>query len=289
MCDSSTAPRQNQLEAICQSISKGKLTAQQIHNILLEEIAVELNKPQEEVDIAYVNACQDILTELNRKRAAATQSHYEESLIAVQRKIQPRFFFSPRTALGRFAVIMCIAVLIVTSSLILPEGWIITRQSEDEGQYIMQGVKTPEGFVSIAEAGPSLNKGGTYNTSEWSEVVQLLGGIPPVPQWLPSGWSIHQYSVGLMSNVSSLTITYAHPQKDTIMTYTYYAFFDYNLHMAVEQEGVGAYETLDDGTVIYIATNMGHHTAVWHTDQVEYMVTGEITRAELLRIVEEIK
>ena len=289
MSDSSTATRQIQLEAIRQSISEGKLTAQQIHNILLEEIAAELNKPQEEVDIAYVNTCQDFLTELNRNRAAATPSHYEENLIAVQRKTQPRFSFSPRTALGRFAVVMCIAILIVTSSLILPEGWIITRQSEDEGQYIMQSVKTPDGFVSVAEAGPSLRDVGLYSTSEWSEVVQLLGGIPPVPQWLPSGWYINQFAVGIMDKASSLTITYSNENKDSHLTYTYYIFFEYNLYMAVEQDSAGFYERLNDGTTVFITTNMGNLCASWHTDHAEFMVTGTITSEELLQIVDAVE
>lgn len=289
MNDSSTASRQIQIEAIRQSISNGDLTAQQIHDVMLAEITTELSKPQEEVDIDYVNACQALLMELNSPRAAVTPSHYEQNLTAVRKKFQPRFSFAPHTLWGRFATVLCLIVLITTAGLLMPEGWIITRQSEDEGQYIMQGVKTPDGFVSIAEAGPSLNASGFYTTSEWSEVVQLLGGIPPVPQWIPSGWSIHQYTVGLMSNVSSLTITYAHSEVDTMMTYTYNIFFDYNLHMAVEQDGAGVYETMHDGTEFYVTTNMGYHTAVWHTDNVEFMVTGEVTKNEMLRIVDEIK
>ena len=289
MSDSSTATRQIQLEAIRQSISEGKLTAQQIHNILLEEIAAELNKPQEEVDIAYVNACQDFLTELNRNRAAAAPSHYEENLIAVQRKFQPRFSFSPRTALGRFAVVMCIAILIVTSSLILPEGWIITRQSEDEGQYIMQGIETPDGFRSVAEAGPATGRSGMYVTSEWAEAVQYMGGIPPVPQWLPSGWNISKFSIGLADNVSTLTISYVHPDVTSILTYTYYAFFDSNLYMVVEQDAAGTYEVLKDGTKVYLTTNLGNRTATWYTDHAEYMISGELTKEELLRMATEIK
>lgn len=289
MSDSSTATRQIQLEAIRQSISDGKLTAQQIHNILLEEIAAELNKTQEEVDIAYVNTCQDFLTELNRNRAAATPSHYEENLIAVQRKTQPRLSFSPRTALGRFSVVMCIAILIVTSSLILPEGWIITRQSEDEGQYIMQGIETPDGFRSVAEAGPATGRSGMYVTSEWSEVVQYMGGIPPVPQWLPSGWNISKFSIGISDNVSTLTISYVHPDVTSILTYTYYAFFDSNLYMVVEQDEAGTYEVLKDGTNVYLTTNLGNRTATWYTDHAEYMISGELTREELLRMASEIK
>lgn len=289
MHDSSMAPRQIQIEAIRQSISRGDLTAQQIHDILLAEIAAELSKPQEEVDIDYVNVCQDFLMELNSSRTAVLTSHYEKNLTAVRKKIQSRFSFGPRTILGRFAAVMCIIVLITVTGILLPEGWIITHQSEDEGQYIMQGIKTPEGFVSVAEAGPVTGRSGMYVTSDWSEVIQYMGGVPPVPQWLPSGWYISQYSVGLTSNVSSLTISYAHPNIPTILTYTYYAFFDSNLYMAVEQDEAGSYEVLKNGTNVYVTTNLGNRTATWYTDHAEYMISGELTREELLRVAEEIK
>ncbi len=45
MSDSSAARSQIHLEAIRQEISEGRLTTQQIHNILLKEISNELNKP----------------------------------------------------------------------------------------------------------------------------------------------------------------------------------------------------------------------------------------------------
>lgn len=289
MNDSSTAHRQIQIEAIRQSISSGDLTAQQIHDTLLTEITAELSKSQEEVDIDYVNVCQEFLMELNRSRAAAVPSHYEQNLTAVRRRFHSRFSFGPRTFLGRFAAIMCLVVLITTAGLLVPEGWIITLHSEDEGQYIMQGVKTPDGFVSVAEAGPSLRDVGLYSTSEWSEVVQLLGGIPPVPQWLPSGWYINQFTVGIMDKASSLTITYSNENKDSHLTYTYYIFFEYNLYMAVEQDSAGFYERLNDGTTVYITTNMGNLCASWHTDHAEFMVTGTITSEELLQIVDAVE
>lgn len=289
MNDSSTAHRQIQIEAIRQSISSGDLSAQQIHDTLLTEISAELSKSQEEVDIDYVNACQEFLMELNSSRVAAARNHYEQNLTAVRRRLQSHFSFGPRTILGRFAVVMCLAVLTTVTSMLLPEGWIITRQSEDEGQYIMQGIKTPEGFVSVAEAGPATGRSGIYVTSDWAEVIQYMGGIPPVPQWLPSGWYVSQYSVGLMSSVSSLTISYAHPDIATILTYTYYAFFDSNLYMVVEQDEAGSYEVLKNGTNVYVTTNLGNQTATWYTDHAEYMISGELTREELLRVAEEIK
>lgn len=289
MNDSSTASRQLQIEAIHQSISNGDLTAQQIHDVMLAEITTELSKPQEEVDIDYVNACQALLMELNIPRAAVTPSHYEQNLTAVRKKFQPRFSFVPHTIWGRFATVLCLMVLITTAGLLMPEGWIITRQSEDKGQYIMQGIKTPEGFVSVAEAGPSHNKNGNYTTLEWSEVVYYLGGIPPVPQWLPSGWYVYQYTVGLMNSASTLTVTYAHESKDSYLTYTYYIFFDYDLFMTIEQDGTGIYETLADGTTVYLTTNIDSLCASWYTDHAQFMVTGEMSKENLLRIVESIK
>ena len=95
MSDSSMAYSQIQLEAIRQAISDGRLTAQQIHSILLEEITNELNKPKEEVDTEYISACQELLGSLNRSRTAAVVSHYEENLQAIRNKMQPRFSFSP--------------------------------------------------------------------------------------------------------------------------------------------------------------------------------------------------
>lgn len=287
MSDSSTATRQIQLEAIRQSISEGKLTAQQIHDILLEEIAVELNKPQEEVDIAYVNACQDFLMELSRNRAAATPSHYEENLIAVQRKIQPRFSFSPHTTLGRFAVVMCIVILIVTSSLILPEGWIITRQSEDEGQYIMQGIETPDGFRSVAEAGPALDHIGVYKTNDWQEAVHLLGGKPYVPQWLPTGWSILSYTVALTDVSSGLTIVYYNETSDARIVFQSTTFFELSsLHRYVEQDEEGVTIELSNGTQIYFTDNLGKSTATWYSTNCSYLLSGAISRTELIRIAE---
>ena len=96
-------------------------------------------------------------------------------------------------------------------------------------------------------------------------------------------------TVGIMDKASSLTITYSNENKDSHLTYTYYIFFEYNLYMAVEQDSAGFYERLNDGTTVYITTNMGNLCASWHTDHAEFMVTGTITSEELLQIVDAVE
>lgn len=286
MCDSSVAYSQIQLEAIRQAISDGRLTAQQMHCILLEEISNELNKPKEEVDTEYINACQELLGSLNRSRTAVV-SHYEENFQAIQNKMQPRFSFSPCTGWRRLATAMCLALVFLCVGLFIPEGWIITHQTEDEGQYIMQGIETPSGFGSVADAGPALDHIGIYDTTSWQEVVYLMGGKPQVPHWLPSGWSILTYTVSLTDVSSGLTIIYLHDETGGSLLFQSTTFFDLSsLYSYIEQNSEGVVTELADGTKVYITDNIDNATATWHSTHSTYLLSGDVTHDELVRIVD---
>ena len=287
MSDSSVAYSQIQLEAIRQAISDGRLTAQQIHSILLEEITNELNKPKEEVDTEYISACQELLGSLNRSRTAAVVSHYEENLQAIRNKMQPRFSFSPCTGWKRIATAMCLALVFLCVGLFIPEGWIITHQTEDKGQYIMQGIETPAGFGSVADAGPALNRIGTYDTTSWQEVVHLMGGKPQVPHWLPSGWTILTYTVSLTDVSSGLTIIYLHDETGGSLLFQSTTFFDLSsLYSYIEQNSEGVVTELADGTKVYITDNIDNATATWHSTHSTYLLSGDVTKDKLVRIVD---
>ena len=286
MCDSSVAYSQIQLEAIRQAISDGRLTAQQMHCILLEEISNELNKPKEEVDTEYINACQELLGSLNRSRTAVV-SHYEENFQAIQNKMQPRFSFSPCTGWRRLVTAMCLALVFLCVGLFIPEGWIITHQTEDEGQYIMQGIETPSGFGSVADAGPALDHIGIYDTTSWQEVVYLMGGKPQVPHWLPSGWSILTYTVSLTDVSSGLTIIYLHDETGGSLLFQSTTFFDLSsLYSYIEQNSEGVVTELADGTQVYITDNIDNATATWHSTHSTYLLSGDVTHDELVHIVD---
>lgn len=287
MSDSSVAYSQIQLEAIRQAISDGRLTAQQIHSILLEEITNELNKPKEEVDTEYISACQELLGSLNRSRTAAVVSHYEENLQAIRNKMQPRFSFSPCTGWKRIATAMCLALVFLCVGLFIPEGWIITHQTEDKGQYIMQGIETPAGFGSVADAGPALDHIGIYDTTSWQEVVHLMGGKPQVPHWLPSGWTILTYTVSLTDVSSGLTIIYLHDETGGSLLFQSTTFFDLSsLYSYIEQNSEGVVTELADGTKVYITDNIDNATATWHSTHSTYLLSGDVTKDKLVRIVD---
>lgn len=239
------------------------------------------------MDTDYISACQELLGSLNRSRTAVVVSHYEENFQAIQNKMQPRFSFSPCTGWRRLATAMCLALVFLCVGLFIPEGWIITHQTEDEGQYIMQGIETPSGFGSVADAGPALDHIGIYDTTSWQEVVCLMGGKPQVPHWLPSGWTILTYTVSLTDVSSGLTIIYLHDETGGSLLFQSTTFFDLSsLYSYIEQNSEGVVTELADGTKVYITDNIDNATATWHSTHSTYLLSGDVTKDKLVRIVD---
>lgn len=228
-------------------------------------------------------------TKKGESQAIVILSHCNSNLVAIQTRFQSLFSHGPCTFLGRFAVVMCLICIMFCSILLLPQGWIITRQAEDEGQYIMQGIETPAGFGSVADAGPALDRIGTYNTSSWPEVVRLMGGKPHVPQWMPSDWTILTYNVGLTSTSSSLTIIYLNESTSRTLIYQTTTYFELSsLHRYVEQNDEGHNIELANGTQVYITDNIDNISAAWYAGSSDYVLSGSISENELIRVIESI-
>lgn len=86
MIDSSLGQHQIQMAAIRQAISDGRLNAATLHQIMLDEISKELEKPLKEVDMDYVNTCDHLLELLNRDRNCMVDSFYDRNLIATVKR-----------------------------------------------------------------------------------------------------------------------------------------------------------------------------------------------------------
>ncbi|MEF9840889.1 MAG: hypothetical protein RR791_08070, partial [Lachnospiraceae bacterium] len=87
--DRSKTNFENQIAAIKASILDGSLTHAQMRRILTSEIDKELNKPVEEVDMGYVNACQSFLECINPQKASLVESHFESNYTAIRAKLYP--------------------------------------------------------------------------------------------------------------------------------------------------------------------------------------------------------
>lgn len=290
MKDTSTAHCQNQIEVISRVISDGTLTARQIHMQLLSEITKEIEHPAEEVDMEYVNACETLLSSLNRDREAVLSSHYASNLAAIRKKLQSCPKQKSISGALKYAVACCVVFIVFFAGVLFPANRIILFQTPDQGQLIMQGVENPNGFSCVADAGAALDHLGLHDTTDWHEVVSLMGGIPEVPQWMPTGWKINMYSLDLTDSFSRLSITYDSQDQDDLLIYevcTYFTMED--MLIAIEQNHAGNEIQLSNGRKVYMTSNINHCSAMWYDHQTDYLLSGAITDTELAKIIESIE
>lgn len=183
------------IQAIRQAISEGRLDAEKVHQAMLNEISKELDKPFEEVDMDYVNACDKLLTELNRSRAAAAENHYASNLIAIRRKLLLASKHRITAFSFRFGLGCCLVVILVFGGTSFSRKELEVAVSPNEEQLIIQGVDTNSHVESRADA---RHTAGIYDTADWNESLSLYGSVPMVPAWMPDGFAVQSYNVDII-------------------------------------------------------------------------------------------
>lgn len=96
---------------IRQKIESGELTVWEARKRLQAAIDDELSKPDESVDLAFVNACEAFLSELEK-----TDSHYTENLREIRKKIRKK----RAPYWGKAAV--CAAAVMLAAVVMMPNG-----------------------------------------------------------------------------------------------------------------------------------------------------------------------
>ena len=193
------------VEEIRRRISEGELMAQQIHDILISEIENELNRPTKEVNMAYVKICEELLSSLSADDEPLVDQYYISNRRSIQKVLEKSHFSRRGLSESKMAAVFCLTAAMLFVAALIPSGRIEIIPSADDEQSIVQG-HSIQSTNSIANAGPSLDHLGSYDTTDWQEVVRLMGGTPQIPQWLPEGWSVTRYSIDLMDSFSALEI-----------------------------------------------------------------------------------
>ena len=178
------------VEEIRRRISEGELTAQQIHDILISEIENELNRPTKEVNMAYVKICEELLSSLGADDEPLVDQYYISNRRSIQKVLEKSHFPRRRLPESKMAAVFCLTAAMLFVVVLIPSGKIEIIPSADDEQSIVQGHSIQSGTNGVANAGAALDHFGSYNTTDWQEVIRLMGGEPQTPQWIPDGWSI---------------------------------------------------------------------------------------------------
>lgn len=284
--DSSIATVQSKLEAIKGHISDGSLNAQMLHNRLIHEIEHELSKPSKEVDMDYVEACEDLLDRLNGEKEDTVTSHYFHNLEAIRQTMMPknknRAFYRLRPM-----VAVCTMLLVLFSGVFFQHTQVSMTQSPDGEQYIIQGAEvTPDLTASAA----GYREPGFWDTDDWNEAVKLYGDTPCVPTWLPTGWRVERYSIDISESFARFAVTYTNAAGDGHLIFDTVAYNDTaDLRAELEQNEGGEYRNMGNGISAYVTKNVDNLSACWITGQTKFVLSGTITENDLCRCIQSIQ
>lgn len=288
--DSSKIDLENQIAAIKKSILDGRLTQVQIHRILALEIDKELSKPLEEIDMEYVNACQNFLECMSKEKASQTTSHSEKNYAAIQKKLHnTRSHFSKKKALRIAIVSVCILVVFFSADILLTARRIDTSLSPDHDQFIVQGTVASPNTIDKAEADACGDEIQSLSTDSWPEMVAFLGFEPSMPTWLPDGWIFDQYDCYIMENSSDLLVTYLNKETSELLQYSVIFYHGSDVvRIEYEQNPTGGEQLYINGYDVNINNNLESAVAIWNDGQYISSLNGPITKEILIAIVNSI-
>lgn len=288
---------QQKLQELKSCYEKGELDAEEIHDLLDIEIMVELAKPAEEINSAWVDACADLMAYADKEQLATSDEH--KKLVQPLRGIssKPRRWHMPTFQLpGRWALTtFCKLGIGVFTCLLLVGGvlrwsWLYSSQSDDGQEYYIRGeqFEVMEGGEARADD-PNLQKEECV-TQDFNELCEFLGFTPAMPTWAPEGWEITEYYGCFIGRSCDYEVLYEKLGVENVLRYSYSKKATPE-HSAVTffQDGVGHNRKLANRKEVYILTNSGDVVAVWHTNNTIENLGGPISEEEVVKMVESIQ
>ncbi len=281
---------EHRLAKIKDAIKKGELTKEIIERRLNAAIDAELRKTDSPADMDLINACQDLLWEINM-HGEPYHSNQQQSLAALREKLAKMERAKKRKR--RVLSIAMASLLLVVGSFavdtVLHRQWLEGEQAPDEQQYIISGQENNPGLLTESQAGNEpIPYPQSITTTSLKEVVSILGYTPLMPTWLPEGWTLETYYVRVSSPIA-LRIMYQNEQEEELIRLSHTIYPDIeSASFAFEQEKAGS-EAICNGWHVYLADNLGSPVAVWQDKETCYSLTGPMSKEEFLNIIQSIQ
>jgi len=283
--------KHDELDKLQKAYEQGELSQQDANKRLAHAIEQELDKPDQEIDNAWINACADMIAYVNQEEIAEIPDQKEETWKAIQMqilKMQPApksHTYRPLKLIAGIAACLMLTMTSVSYSW----QWFQPSQSADEQVYSISGQKIQINTESnaIAEPGNTVKECHTTNLQEF---INFLGYVPSLPSWLPDGWIPNEYNAYSDVEGNNITVVYTKENEDSILMFDLSYTYDVSTFFSdYYQDEQGQYVSLRDGLEVYITTNAGHMLATWNNGSSVASVSGPISFSELKEIILSIK
>ncbi len=276
---------------ILSAIENGKLTTDETIRRLEELVDKELEKPESSMDMQLVDACENLLWELNTNGKLPFVSNLETNKTKVLKRLsrehrqKATLKFIPRL----LATTAAVFVAIVFTDGILNYGWFKQYSTEDEQQYVIEGQAYDPGIIEQGIA-DDMTEPVELTSTSWEQIVDFLGYTPMMPARLPENWEIKDYYAFKSSDVNTVSVFYR-KTTDTQATLifnqdSYHGVED--AYITFEQNAEGELIQINNQRV-YVAENMGRLVYEWVDVQNIYTLSGTITCDEANLFVQSVE
>lgn len=277
--------RRKKLDEIKKALESGDLTADDIDRRLSAAVDAELQKPSDEADMSYVQACQDLLWSLHNTEPYVSTK--EESKIAFLRKLDAKKQRKKECWKTAYLLVASAAILVLTLQIdsSLRRGWIAESSTPDEQQYVIKGTSVDSGLIASVNADQMDKPVETITTRDFQKVVDFLGYTPAHPTWLPDGIRPSLYAATSDSVYNTLSIRYVDSQDNTLLSFDVWQFNRAeDVYIPLEQNQHG--KTMQIGaTEVYTSWNMEWRVWTWRKGLTVYDMFSKLSDADLEQIL----
>lgn len=271
------------LQAIKESLKNGSITKEQFFTRLSNAVEQEYQKPVSEQDVAFLSACQDILDEMRTGKVYVSRK--EECKKALKQRLsqEVRQRSKKQNVLWRGALAaVALIVLAVGVEMLLHREWLEGASTDDGQQYVVQGQEMDPGIISdgIADNEP---RTGELTTTNLDEAIKFLGFDPDLPTWMPDGWKLVNYEVGVVTDEATIKVIYAKNETMLIFSQTRYTNLD-NAYASFEQTAEGQSIKIGDAEV-YQSKNINRKRYNWKRENDIFSLAGKISNEDAYSII----
>ena len=268
---------------ILNAINYGTLSQEETVRRLEELVRLELEKGGEESDVELITQAEDLLQEMLAKDAQPIESREAETKAAVLRRIavEKKRQHIRKAALKVASVAAAFMALLIGDG-ILNRGWFKNYSTPDGQQYVVQGQEMDPGIISegIADNEP---RTGELTTTNLDEAIKFLGFEPDLPTWIPDGWMLTSYEVGVITDETIIKATYAKADDMIVYIQKRYADLD-NAYASFEQNAEG-HVTIIGNTEVYCSENINRARYNWKKDNDVFSLAGKLSNEDANQMI----
>lgn len=273
---------------ILEAINYGNLSPEETVKRLKTLVDAEICKTDHPCDLELIDACEDLIYEINTQGRIPFDSRMESNRKKVFQKLKRDFGRKNQVKiLWRMGVAAAASLILVFGGGLLSKyQWIEGHLSNNEQQYVIQGQEIGASTIqnSIAEH----NGIAKLTTTNWNDVTAFLGFEPVIPETLQNKWQAEEYYVFVSIDRVLLSTVYAKADEQAKIRYLleFYLGTD-EAYTSFEQNKRGIVKKIESIDV-YISNNIDQCALTWRDGLCIYRLAGNISCEESMNIASEI-